>query len=755
MKLGVSCPRKTVAPSSLPRPTGPILPALVVACLGSVPAIRAQDAWENLEPLTVVGDREESFELPGSGMRVDAQEFVSRGYTNIAQIAAKVPGVYVRNEDGFGNFPNISLRGVDGNRSTKVTMMEDGILTAPAPYSAPNAYYAPQAGRMGGIEFLKGSSQVKYGPQTTGGVVNYLSTPFVTEEDGPRFHNRTTFGSHRTLFEHAWAGDVAENQTGKVGWLFELHGGRSDGFRNIDGSDRDTGFELLEPMLKLFWEPSTTLEQRLELKVGHTSFDANETYTGLTDAGFAANPDRRYAATRYDRFESEQWRSYLSWTAEPTEELRLESAVYLNTFRRNWDKLSAVDLSAAGSPITNVAEAMMTTEGIALLQGLGAGSITTTDAFRDHEAYGWQNRINHRFETGSVSHDLALGLRFHFDQQDGSDTKAAYSSDSSGGFNPAGTTPAAPITRQEAFATAVYVEDALTIGKLTLRPGLRYEWLDLESTSPGSATVSTDEQLLMGGLGANFLLDDHNSLYGGAYRGASPANPSGYAAGTESEESLGFELGLRHRSDGLRAELAGFFTDFDQLIAPELPGGAGSTPSLNGGSAEVWGLESIVEYDHGRATNRDFGIPVYASATFTHAEFADMNGVLAPNAGTFAGGRNGNEIPYVPQWKIASGIGLNCGPWSVNLDASYLSSTWGTGYNNDPRPVGSNPSAMDGKTDPLLVFDLSGSYHINDHWKIVGGIQNLFDERGILSRAPLGARGNAPRMIFAGFEADF
>ncbi|MEY5020255.1 MAG: hypothetical protein RLZ22_1343, partial [Verrucomicrobiota bacterium] len=723
-------------------------PALCPAVVSSALAIslwhtsRAQEEAETLQPLTVVGSQAAVFELPGSAAYAAAEEFRERGYTNIAQIAARVPGVYVRDEDGSGNFPNISLRGVDGNRSTKVTMMEDGILTAPAPYSAPNAYYAPKAGRMAGIEFLKGSSQVKYGPQTTGGVVNYRSTEF-PEVDGPKFYNRTTYGSHNTIFEHAWHGDEQETAAGKIGWLMEMHGEHSDGYRKIDGSSKDTGYDLLEPMLKMFWEPNTALKQRLEFKIGFSNFDANETYTGLTDADFDQNPDRRYASTLNDEFNSEQWRTYLKWTAEPSDVLRLESAVYLNTFRRNWDKLSSV--SIPGSGITNVAEAMMTDSGINLLKGFGAGNITTTDAFRDHESYGWQNQVNRKFETGAIEHDLALGLRLHYDQQDGSDIKTTYASNSAGSFDFVSRGASTAITRQEAFATAAYIEDAMRIGKLTLRPGLRYEWLELTSSPNGGASESVDENLIMGGLGATYDFDDRNSVFGGIYQGASPANPTGYVNGTDSEESLGLELGMRHKQDAVKTELVAFATDFDQLIAPEVPGGAGSIASENGGSAEVWGVESLVEYDHGRASNWTFGLPTYLSLTYTHAEFADMSGVLASSAGTFAGGRNGNEIPYIPEWKLGTGIGLAFEKWGMNFDASYNSTSWGTGYNDDARS--GNASAMDGKIDALLLFDLTGHYQLTDQIKLVGGIQNLFDERAIISRAPLGARGNAPRMI--------
>ena len=85
---------------------------------------------------------------------------------------------------------------------------------------------------------------------------------------------------------------------------------------------------------------------------------------------------------------------------------------------------------------------------------------------------------------------------------------------------------------------------------------------------------------------------------------------------------------------------------------------------------------------------------------------------------------------------------------------STSGTTWGTGYNDDVRTTG-NPTAAMGKIDALLIFNLSAYYEINDHFKLIAGVQNLFDERGIVSRIPEGPRANAPRMIYAGFETQF
>jgi Fe(3+) dicitrate transport protein len=488
-------------------------------------------------------------------------------------------------------------------------------------------------------------------------VVNFLSTPVPDER---AFYSRATYGTDNTFFNHTTFGEtIATESAGNFGYLVELHSQTTDGYRKIDGSSRDSGHTLVEPMVKLFWEPATSLAQRFELKVGYTDFDANETYSGLTVADLRVNPDRRYAASQFDRIESEAWRTYLKYIVQPSSDLRIESGVYYNTFDRTWDKLDG--LPTGQGTRTNVAEALLHAPSLAVLQGTGAGRFFTRAATRDHDAKGWQTRADYRFETGEIDHALSFGIRLHEDRVAGSNQQIFYTSNGLGGFGPADPQAIGSAGVSKVFSTAVFAENAMTVGKLTVTPGVRREWLDLTTISATNVRATGDADFTTAGIGLTFAANEQNTVFGGIYRGVSVPNPGGYIAGTEEETSLGLELGLRHRREHLRGELVAFHTTFEDLIAPQVGIGAGGlAPSANAGEAEVYGLEALIEYDAGRAAGWAYGLPVYVSATWTHAEFTGIpgNGRLGNSAGLFAGAVNGNDIPYVPEWKLATGAAL-------------------------------------------------------------------------------------------------
>ena len=739
----------------------------LVACAGLLSLAGAAsgqdvlDGLDSLEGLTVVGSSEAAWELAGAAAYIDSEEFTKRGMTDISKVLAPVPGVYVRQEDGYGNFPNISMRGADGTRTSKVTVMEDGILTAPAPYSAPAAYYFPKAGRMSAIEVLKGSSQVRYGPQTTGGVLNFLSTP-VPGDGGPNFYSRTTGGSDNTFFNHTWYGDTFETENGRWGYLLEFHGQTSDGYRSYLGPiDDKSGFRFYEPMLKAFWEIDGDVKQRFEVKFGMTDFESDEGYLGLTEADARLNPDGRYSSTRFDHMDTKQYRSYFRYILEPSDDFSLQSTLYWNNFERNWYKLDhvssvqnpAVDGRGRIAGRSSLHTALLDPALTSVLQGNATGSIGVKANARDYNAYGWQNQATWNFETGSVSHELVGGFRLHYDRVHREQWVDVFNAN--GGSNYTifrQGTPGEEANRlQEAMSAAFYVEDIIQIGNLTLRPGLRYEHINYDVTNFNGSGLKSSEDFGVwgGGLGFNYQWNDCHSSYGGVYRGYSLPGPNSYInGGVREEESIGYELGWRYRNEGLEIDTAAFLTDFDNLIGVDA--GLGNGINANAGEAEVWGVESLVSYDPAYSRGWGFGLPMYVSATWTSAELKQAL-TAGGSDNIYAGGQPGADIPYVPEWKLAGGIGYVADCWGLNLDAYFVSHTYGTAANLAVPAT----SARQGKIDALLTVDLTGYYDLNENWRVVGGLNNIFDERAIVTRIPEGPRTNLGRTWFVGAEARF
>ncbi len=731
-----------------------------LAAAGSVYAQEAQQKQDNLDDFeelgttSVVGDTERLFRLAGSAAYLDEKVIRDQNYTNLNRVVARVPGVFARDETGTGFFPNLSIRGADGVRMDRTTIMEDGVLMSPAPYSAPSAYYSPKVGRMRGLEILKGSSQVKYGPNTTGGVVNFLSTEIPEEETT---YLKFTLGTDTDILAHAYYGNTIQTSNGEIGFLLEMFYDASDGFRDIQATPgnpnpRDTSHSLIEPMFKLSWSPDTAMKQKFEFKYGYSELDANESYLGQTDSDARANPDRRYSGSRFDNFYSQHHRTSFKYQFAPTNDLSFEAIAYYNQFSRNWYKLNKV-----GAGRTSLHNVLGDPNGFAtefgILNGNTAGPLDVKANNRDYESYGFQLAGRYEFEAWNQGHKLDFGTRIHRDKIRRFQHADQYNIDATGAVVSVNERYRGPDREgnrlQTADAISFWIEDEIDFGRLKLKPGVRYEYVDqYHADYAAGTTFDGSIDYVAPGIGFTYDISDDNIVYGGVYKGASLPGPRAHLKdGVDLEKSIGYEIGLRHRTGKMNAEVALFYTDYSNIISSDA--GLGDTSSTNAGEAEVYGVEASISYD--LADNDSFRVPIYATATLTSAKLE--NALSEGGEGDiYSGGVAGARIPYIPEFQGSFGAGFEMGKWGANLDASYIGTSFGTAL-EDNAVAGS--SSRNGKVGGGFIVDLSGSYQVSESMKLVGGLSNLFDERFISSRLPEGARSNQGRAAYVGFEVKF
>lgn len=725
------------------------------------------EAPVSLTPVAILGSAAAASQIAGGATYISELELEQFEFTDIQRILRQVPGVSIQLEDGFGLRPNISIRGTPSDRSARITLLEDGVPIAPAPYSAPAAYYFPTAGRLQSIEVLKGPAAILQGPYTTGGAINLLSTRIpevargqVTLEAGSRGHLRG----------HAWYGDSLEN----FGYLFEGHEWRSDGFQTIDRSSRDTGLNKGDytARFRVNTSPAADNYHALELKLQDAEETSNQTYFGLTDADFNARPNRRYGLSELDQIQTEHEQVILSYSGRFGDWLELSSSAYYNDFFRDWFKTEGVDLD--GSPN---AQEFSSTNWFDLIQAINRGQSlggltppelqaildgsadTATGAVqlrsnaRDYYSRGIQAEALFKFDTGPVAHRLRIGTRLHEDEEDRLQRNSTYTQingrlvlDDLGLLGNAGN----QVQSAEAWSGWVYNE--MRWGRLQLSPGLRIEDMDLKrvryENRPGRtddpsrrdpANVrdrrSNDLTVVLPGLGARYELRNDLNLIFGVHKGFSAPSSDPNA---DEEESTNWEAGFRFRGNRLELEMLAFLNDFDNLVGVcTESSGTGCTVGdlFRGDAARARGLETRLSWDW--ALRGGIGLPFEATWTWTDAEFrsdvADSN--------FFGDVRKGDPIPYIPDHQFYISQGLIWQRWAGYLSLNYIDEVCAF--------ASCGPFEQ---TDSLTTVDASVSYDLTPRIQIFGLAQNLNDEDGIAGRQPRGARPNLDRTFIGGLR---
>jgi len=754
-------------------------PVIAGITLSTLLSAKAQEATSEAPPIllpevTVIGSEEAALNLPGSGAYIDVEDLRKYNVSDVNRALRQVPGVYVREEDGYGLFPNISLRGVTTERSKAVTIMEDGLLAAPAPYSAPSAYYSPNVGRMSGLEILKGSSQVKYGPHTTGGAVNYLSTPIPAKNET---YIKLSYGSDNDVIAHLWHGNtVATEKAGNFGYLIEGYLHHNDGFRYIDPAPDfqqvdQTGFLRLEPMGKFFWELPFETYHRIELKYGHTDMVADETYLGLHPTDFRQDASKRYNSSRFDKIETTARRASARHIMKPTENLRVATTAYYQYFKRDWFKLHQLR-----GPNVDLSTALLDTTpggGLAILKGQAAGTLRVRHNNREYNQYGIQNETTYNFEVGPTEQELMAGIRYHIDEVDRFQWDVDYTQAANGSITGAttGAMGAAGDRGQESRAIALFLQDEIKYEKLTFTPGLRYEIIDQSYVQDsrrqdgGGAAASGEGQInaLAGGASVSYTIKDNWNAFAGVFRGFSIPGPRSSIRATpnlDEETSLSIEIGTRYNNrKGLLAELVLYRTAFKDLVVGGNVGGGGAATTENVGNVNSIGAEILIGYDAGRANDWVVNVPATLAVTLTDAQLDGPARNTDPES-IFEGGRDGSKVPYIPEYQINGEIGVEYAKAGLYFNGTYVPQTYTTaGNTRDPiRSDGVGGTVADirvGKTDNYFILDMIARYQLNENTTVFAGLKNLLNREYIATRHPIGPRTGLPRNFNLGVEMRF
>lgn len=718
---------------------------------------KSQDSVETLKEVIIsanvlFGSKFEVENRTGSAYYLSSKELKEHRYTNINRVLGQVPGVNFYEEDGFGLRPNISLRGTSPERSSKITLMEDGVLIAPAPYSAPAAYYFPSIARMEAVEILKGSSQIQYGPNTTGGAINFISSQIPTDFSGSLFAN---YGSFNTSNLHAKAGNSHKN----IGYLVEYQNYRSDGFKDLD-SGGDTGFNKDDIVAKfrVNTNPDAKVGQALDLKFQYSDETSDETYLGLTENDFNENPFRRYSGSQKDQMNADHLQLMATHTLSFSDYFRITTTGYLNEFSRNWYKLNDVVSAEGKVGISNLLDNPSNfPDAFGIVTGRinsGANALNVKNNNREYVSKGVQTKLDYHWTAGNVFHDIEVGLRYHYDEEDRFQWVDAYNINN-GVMNltTAGTpgTDANRISNAKALATfAMY---RIKFNNWTFTPGIRYENITLAQEDFGKNDVTrsgtdlkTKENkvdIFIPGVGFNYKFDNRVSLFGGVHKGFSPP---GNSTGEDPEESINYELGSRFNVGGFKGELVGFYNDYSNLLGSDLAatGGTGSLEQFNAGEVDVKGFEFIINYDLIQSKISNFKLPLNFSYTYTHTEFQNS---FESEVGIWGEVNKGDEMPYIPNNQFHAGIGLEHPKFDLNLNGRYM------GEFRTLAGIGSIPDAE--RVDSNFIIDFSAKYHFNKYLSFTGNMINVLDKHYAVSRVPSGLRPGHPFGAYIGISAQF
>lgn len=684
--------------------------------------------------IEVVGESAEAvLEKPGSVFLINRQELRDSHPMDANELLRRVPGVVINDNSGpVAMRLNIGIRGLNPDRSRAVLMLEDGLPITLAPYGEPETYYSPPIDRMSHVEVVKGSGQILYGPQTVGGVIN-----FVTPDPPARTHAAFDLqGGQRGFFAgNGLIGGSSQDQ--KVGWLFNLLHKRGDGFR-------DFFFDIDDLQGKFTLKPADA--HTISLKMGYYDENSNSTYLGLTTPMFLANPDQNPVPSDFLKVKRLSASASHSMAVNPN--LVWSSALFGYTTTRDWARADFDRAAAAGRQYSGTFGDTSVPGGAIFVRN------TALDRNRQFQVFGAQTAVSMQYALGGVRNALDAGIRYIGERMDDQQLEGNSSSARTGALR--------DDEDRYGHAFSAFMQNRFFLTKrLTFTPGVRLEHYDYERhilrAVVGGVATNVDRRAGDGvtkaipGFGMAFQAAQRVSVFAGVHRGFAPPRvkdsitAAGQPLNLDAELSWNYETGIRlqaHRA--VRGELTYFRMDFENQIIPAAQSGGATTTLVNGGETLHQGIETSLRVDWGSLLG-------WSSALYTDARFMHLADAKFTRNTLFGG----NRLPYAPENTFSFLVGYRQRQgFGAQLDATYI----GSQFADNSQTVTPSADGTIGLVPSYTLWNVNADYTVQrERFQLrpYFSIKNLTDRIYIASRAPQGIQPGLFRQVNVGVRFSF
>jgi Fe(3+) dicitrate transport protein len=705
-----------------------------------------QDATLDVPPVVVKGilpDRLDA--VPGSYQVIDEKALEARRPFSIQEALNNVPGVNVVGENTYGLGVNIGIRGLNPRRTARTLLMEDGMPLFLAPYGDPAAHYTTPLERVQRIEVVKGSGQILYGPQTVGGMINFVTRPVPT--DGKVHGNVTaTLGNNdfTSLYGNIGAGDE------RGGLMIDALHKKGDGIR--DNHD----FEIQE----------YTAKGQLNLSDRHTliakaSYFRESSHVSETGLGLVEYHEDKYQAPtgKNDVFEHERTTFQLQHLFQINHQVKLSTqAYYAKSERASFRQINDPGGLGGRSVMDRCTGLGVATEANAALCG---GRWRP----REFEYWGIEPRLDVQHSLFGVDSNAVIGFRYHREEIRRNQFRGSDPRIQNQGYAEAFGDHREQI-HSDVEAKSYYAQNTFYAGDWTFTPGLRVEDLRIRTNilraegavqnNPQSKDTNHQSKVLPG-FGVTWNGIEKTTVFAGVHKGFAPPRPDRdiFAPGgantatvvnTRPEESTNWELGTRSNYiKGVTFETTLFHTVFDDIVVA----GPTSGSFINGGKSQQSGIELAGRINFGHIYDSTHNFYVAGSYTnlFT-AKFKKTNAA----ADVFSGDR----LPYAPKHLASLSLGYE---HPVGFDArigiDYVSEQQEDVSYREGRSEEDVLSGRTGRIPAYTLLNATVNYRpVGSHLSYFLSAYNLADKEYLASRVD-GMVAGRQRQVFAGIRYDF